>query len=197
MMRTLRAAAVAIVLCFSFAVPAAHAVTEGRVPLSALVERAQEIVIGSVYDLTSLERFIGDYARVVTEVTLVDVEIIKGETADTEMVVTQFGGRVGDVMEWYPGLPTLEAEHRYLVFLVRNDLDLAFPIGMQGLFVIEVDPARMVEVVTAANGQPVLGMDGDFVEVGTGMHEDAGDKTDLAAAMTLRAFLDQIEARIK
>jgi hypothetical protein len=197
MMQKLLAGAFAIILYLAFVAPSAHAVTEGRIPLTALVARAQEIVIGSVYDLTSMERFIGDYARVVTEVTLVDVEIVKGETADSELVVTQFGGRVGDVMEWYPGLPILEAEHRYLVFLVRNDFDLAFPIGTQGLFVIEVDSARGVEVVTAANGQPVLGLDGDFVEVGAGVHENAEDKTRLSEAMTLRAFLDHIEARMK
>jgi len=197
MIRKILAGAFTIIVCLAFIAPAAHAVTEGRIPLSALVARAHEIVIGSVYDLTGLERFIGDYARVVTEVTLVDVEIVKGETEDTELVVTQFGGRFGDVMEWYPGLPTLEAERRYLVFLLRNDLDLAFPIGMQGLFVIEVDPARAIEVVTAANGQPVLGLEGDFVEVGTGVREDGEDKSRLAEAMTLRAFLDEIEARMK
>ncbi len=197
MMRKMLAGAFAIVMSLASVAPATHAVTEGRIPISTLVERAHEIVIGTVYDLTSMESFIGDYARVVTEVTLVDVEIIKGDTADTEIVVTQFGGRVGDVMEWYPGLPTLEAERRYLVFLVRNDIDLAFPIGMQGLFVIEVDPARGIDVVTAANGQPVLGIEDDFVEVGTGVHENTENKTHLAEAMTLRAFLDQIEARVK
>ncbi len=88
---------------------------------SDLVERADEIVVGTVLEMTSTERFFGDFERVVTDVSLVDLEVIKGETGVAEMVVTQLGGQVGDVIEWYPGLPSFEMERRYLVFLIRTD----------------------------------------------------------------------------
>jgi len=108
-------------ICLGLSASPAHALTEVPMSFSDLVERADEIVVGTVLEMTSTERFFGDFERVVTDVSLVDLEVIKGETGVAEMVVTQLGGQVGDVIEWYPGLPSFEMERRYLVFLIRTD----------------------------------------------------------------------------
>ena len=193
-MRTIAGALLAI--CLGLSTSSARALTEPPMRFSALIERANDIVVGTVFDMNSLERFFGDYARVVTDVSLVDLQVVKGETEETEMVVTQLGGQVGDVVEWYPGLPAFEMDRRYLVFLVRTDLDLAVPIGLQGLYVIETDPLRALEVVTSAGGDPVLAVRKDRVEFGVAPDapEDAGER--LAGAMTLEQFLKEIEARL-
>ncbi len=185
-----------LAICIGLSAAPAHALTEPDLPFSALIERANDIVVGTVFEMTSMERFFGDYARVVTDVSLVDLQVVKGETGDTEMVVTQLGGQVGDVMEWYPGLPSFEMERRYLVFLVRTDLELAVPIGLQGLYVVESDPLRALDVVTSANGDPVLAVRKDRVEFGAvpEASADAGER--LAGAMTLAQFLKEIEARL-
>jgi hypothetical protein len=142
-------------ICLGLSVSPANAVTEIPMSFSDLVERADDIVVGTVLEMTSMERFIGDHERVVTDVSLVDLEVIKGETENAEMVVTQLGGQVGDVVEWYPGLPVLRMERRYVVFLIRmDDLGLAMPIGLQGLFSVETDPLSTAEVVASASGQP-------------------------------------------
>ena len=185
-----------LAVCLWFTWSSANAVTEGRISLSGMIERASVIAIGTVFDMTSSERFFGDHTRVVTDVSLVEVDIVKGEPADTGLTVTQFGGRVGDVVEWYPGLPNLDADRRYIVFLLRTELGDAIPIGMQGLFLIEVDPERAVEVVTSSNGQPVIKIEEDFVQLGALSQETPAAKAKLSDAMTLEAFLDEINARM-
>lgn len=173
-----------------------YAASEIQMGLTQLVERANLIGIGTVSDMHSTQRFFGDYERVVTDVSLVDIEIVKGGAAPSELIVTQFGGQVGDVVEWYPGLPTLDAERRYLMFLVYTDLDDAILIGMQGLFIVETDQERGVEVVTSAHGQPVLDIADDFVQLGAGEQEGAIDEERLSTAMTLEAFMNEIKARM-
>ena len=174
----------------------AQALTEGRISLSEIIKRSNEIVVGTVFEMNSLERFFGDHARIVTDVSLSELSVVKGDVADTEMVVTQFGGQVGDVMEWYPGLPSFEAERRYLVFLLRSDIDLAIPIGRQGVFLVETDPARGLEVVISSNGLPVLEVREDFVQLGARLRAGAGSSENLSDAMTLEDFLSEIKARL-
>ena len=184
-------------ICLGLSAAPAHALMEIPMTFSDLVERADEIVVGTVLEMTSVERFMGDYERVVTDVSLVDLEVIKGETDDVEMVVTQLGGQVGDVMEWYPGLPLFEMERRYLVFLLRtDDLGLAMPIGLQGLFVVETDSLSTAEVVTSASGQPVLAVRDDRVEFGVTPEGQTDTEGRLVGAMTLEQFLKELKARL-
>lgn len=186
-----------LVLGLALAGAQAHALTEGRMSLTDLVARSNQIVVGTVFDMTSVERFFGDHARIVTDVSLSELKVVKGEVAATELVVTQFGGKVGDVMEWYPGLPSFEAERRYLVFLLRANLDLAIPIGRQGLFLVETDPERGLEVLTSSNGLPVLEVREDFVRLGALVRGGPGAAENLADAMTLEDFLSEIQARLE
>ena len=184
-------------ICLGLSVSPAHALMEIPMSFSDLVERADEIVVGTVLEMTSMERFIGDHERVVTDVSLGDLEVIKGETENAEMVVTQLGGQVGDVVEWYPGLPLLRMERRYVVFLIRtDDLGLAMPIGLQGLFVVETDSQRTVDVVTSAGGQPVLAVQNEGVEFGATPDGVPDTELHLAVAMTLEQFLKEVKARL-
>jgi len=189
-------AGVVVAICIWLAGFSSHAMTEGHMSLSNLIARSGMIVVGTAFDLTSAQRFFGDYERVVTDVMLADIEIVKGASADTGLIVTQLGGQIGDVMEWYPGMPTFDLGRRYLVFLLRTELGDAVPLGMQGLFLVETDPARGLEVVTSANGQPVIGIQEDFVQLDAAGQEDADPKEGLSAAMTLQDFLGEIKARL-
>jgi hypothetical protein len=184
-------------ICLGLSVSPANAVTEIPMSFSDLVERADDIVVGTVLEMTSMERFIGDHERVVTDVSLVDLEVIKGETENAEMVVTQLGGQVGDVVEWYPGLPVLRMERRYVVFLIRmDDLGLAMPIGLQGLFSVETDPLSTAEVVASASGQPVLAVQGDLLEFGITPDGPIDTAGRLTGALTLEQFLKEVKARL-
>jgi hypothetical protein len=125
------------------------------------------------------------------------LEVIKGETENAEMVVTQLGGQVGDVVEWYPGLPVLRMERRYVVFLIRmDDLGLAMPIGLQGLFSVETDPLSTAEVVASASGQPVLAVQGDLLEFGITPDGPIDTAGRLTGALTLEQFLKEVKARL-
>ncbi len=178
----------------------AGAFTEGRMPLSKLAQRANTIVLGTVDDLESMERFFGDYVRIVTQATLGDLQVIKGDTTHAAISVTQFGGQVGDVVEWYPGLPKLNLGQRYLVFLVEADNGLSVPLGAQGLFVVAEVPESGVEVVLSTTGQAVAEVRDDVVIYGT-MPDDGPDGDDdtasnLDGAMTLDLFLDHVRAAL-
>ena len=184
-------------ICLGLSVSPAHALTEIPMSFSDLIERADGIVVGTVLEMTSTERFFGDFEHVVTDVSLVDLEVVKGETDGTEMIVTQLGGQVGDVVEWYPGLASFEMERRYLVFLIRtDDLGLAMPIGSQGLFLVEMDPQSATEVVASASGQPVLAVQDDRLELGITPDGPIDTAGRLTGAMTLEQFLKEVKARL-
>ena len=185
-----------LVICLAIWSAQTHAMTEGRATLPVLIDRAHVIALGTVVDTQSLERFFGDYVRIVTEATIDELEIVKGDDSDTSIVVTQFGGQVGDVMEWYPGLPRLDVGQRYLMFLTRADSDLLIPLGLQGLFVVTTDPERAVDVVLSTSGQLVVDVRDDEVVYGD-ISEESGDSRDrLGEAMSLELFLDQIRSRM-
>ena len=184
-------------ICLGLSVSSAHALMEIPMSFSDLVERADEIVVGTVLEMTSTERFFGDFEHVVTDVSLVDLEVVKGETDGAEMIVTQLGGQVGDVVEWYPGLPSFEMERRYLVFLIRtDDLGLAMPIGLQGLFLVETDSLGTTEVVASATGQPGLAVQDDRLELGITPDGPIDTVGRLTGAMTLELFLKEVKARL-
>ncbi len=174
----------------------AGAFTEGRMPLSKLAERANTIVIGTVDDLESMERFFGDYVRIVTQARLGDLEVIKGDPAGTAISVTQFGGQVGDVVEWYPGLPRLALDRRYLMFLVIAGNGLSVPLGAQGLFVVAEVPESGTRVVLSTTGQPVAEVRDDEVIYGAMPSEDDDAQDNVEGAMTLDLFLDRVRAAL-
>ncbi len=175
----------------------AEAFTEGRIPLSSLVERANTIVVGTVDDLEGMERFFGDYVRIVTQATLGDTEIVKGDTTAAVISVTQFGGQVGDVMEWYPGLPKLTLDQRYLMFLVEADNGLFVPMGAQGLFVVTDDPESGDTMVLTTAGQPIADVRDGWVVYGAMPNEEDDAQGKFDGAMTLDLFLDQVRAALK
>jgi hypothetical protein len=193
MARRAAASLITAILLWLPSTPAA-AFTEGRMPLSKLAERAHTIVVGTVDDLESMERFFGDYIRIVTQATLGDLEIVKGDTANTEISVTQFGGQVGDVVEWYPGLPRFALDQRYLLFLVKADNGLSVPLGTQGFFIVAEVPESGSIVVLSATGQPVADIQNDGVVYGAMASKDDDTHSHLAGAMTLDLFLDRVRA---
>jgi len=70
------------------------------------------------------------------------------------------------------------------------------PIGLQGLFVVETDPLRTVEVVTSASGQPVLAVQDGRVEFGATPEGATDIERRLIGAMTLEQFLKELKARL-
>jgi len=189
-------AAMTLAICTGISWTPAQAYTEGRITLSALVQRAHTIVVGTIEQTEGTERFFGDYLRIVTDTLVGDLDVVKGDALAAEISVIQLGGQAGDVMEWYPGLPAMETGQRYLIFLIESNAGALMPLGAQGFLSVVTDPDRGIEVLVSSHGQVVIGIEEDWVEYGAKTHDEAKETgASLGAAMPLSLFLDEVQAR--
>ena len=88
-----------------------------RVDLPELSRSADVIVHGTVRRLES--RWSGDGRLIVTDVEIQVTEALKGEAPGT-LVITQPGGRVGDIGQRVNGLATFAPAEEVVVFLTRQ-----------------------------------------------------------------------------
>ena len=103
---------VVLLLC----VPAS-ATTLLRAELPELARSADTIVHGTVRRVES--RWSGDGRRIVTDVEIQVTEALKGQPGGT-VLVTQPGGRVGDIGQKVSGLATFVSGEEVVVFLSRQ-----------------------------------------------------------------------------
>ena len=94
----------------------ASATTLVQMDLPELTRSADVIVHGTVRRLES--RWSGDGRLIVTDVEIQVTETLKGEAPGT-LVVTQPGGRVGDIAQRVSGLASFTPSEEVVVFLAR------------------------------------------------------------------------------
>jgi hypothetical protein len=156
-------------------------------PFSQLVDLAEIILVGTVNDAYS-EWGEGKLAGTIfTVLTFDDLDVIKGDVPGTTYEFRHVGGRIGDLIHSYEGLPRLSVGARYVLF-ISGDTNTLFPlVGIgQGAFIVTRDDGASTEKVQTINGLDVLGIADDRI-VTSGSDEP----------VTLEQFLTHIENEMK
>jgi hypothetical protein len=120
------------VLLFSLA---ASATTMLRADLPELAQTSDAIIHGTVRRVES--RWSGDGRRIVTDVEIQVTEALKGEAGGT-VLVSQPGGRVGDIGQRVSGLASFTPGEEVVVFLERRGKQAFRVSGMvQGKYQVQ------------------------------------------------------------
>jgi hypothetical protein len=117
---------------------AASATTMLRADLPELAQTSDAIVHGTVRRVES--RWSGDGRRIVTDVEIQVTEALKGQTgqAGSTVLVTQPGGRVGDIGQRVSGLAAFAPGEEVVVFLERRGKQAFRVSGMvQGKYQVQ------------------------------------------------------------
>jgi hypothetical protein len=113
----------------------AEATTMLRADLPGLAQTADAIVHGTVRRVES--RWSGDGRRIVTDVEIQVTESLKGQAGST-VLVTQPGGRVGDIGQKVSGLASFTPGEEVVVFLERRGTQAFRVSGMaQGKYQVQ------------------------------------------------------------
>ena len=114
---------------------AASATTMLRADLPELAQTSDAIVHGTVRRVES--RWSGDGRRIVTDVEIQVTEALKGQAGST-VLVTQPGGRVGDIGQRVSGLASFTPGEEVVVFLERRGTQAFRLSGMaQGKYQVQ------------------------------------------------------------
>ena len=126
-------------------------------PLAEQARLAELILVGTVASVRSrwADRPGG---RIVTEVVLKDLQVVKGRVPGPRYTLLVAGGAVDGRAQVYTGLPRLEPGRRYLLF-VRGNGRVLFPVvGVtQGLYRVERGPDGRWRVWPGPGEAQVLG----------------------------------------
>ncbi len=113
----------------------ASATTMLRADLPELARTADTIVHGTVRRVES--RWSGDGRRIITDVEIQVSESLKGQAGGT-VLVTQPGGRVGDIGQMVSGLASFTSGEEVVVFLERRGTRAFRVAGMaQGKYQVQ------------------------------------------------------------
>ncbi|RKH20000.1 hypothetical protein D7Y13_30410 [Corallococcus praedator] len=133
----------------------AGATTMLRADLPQMAQASDAVVQGVVRRVQS--RWSGDNRRIVTDVEIEVTESLKGTPAGT-VLVTQPGGRVGDIGQVVSGLATFSEGEEVVVFLEKKGASAFQLAGMaQGKYQVQrsgSEPRAMA--VPASTGDAVL-----------------------------------------
>ncbi|QRN94259.1 hypothetical protein JRI60_34690 [Archangium violaceum] len=124
----------------------ADATTMLRADLPELARSADTIVHGTVRRVES--RWSGDGRRIVTDVEIQVTEALKGQAGGT-VLVTQPGGRVGDIGQRVSGLASFTPGEEVVLFLERRGTQSFRVAGMaQGKYKVQrsADGSRVMAV---------------------------------------------------
>jgi hypothetical protein len=180
--------AVALAVLLLGAAPAAHAMVVVERDFPDLVARAEQIVSGTVADITHGADASG---APTTLVTFSDLTVLKGDVGNT-LTLRLYGGTSGDVVVHIPDMPAFAVGDRAVLFVAGNGRDVCPLVGVwQGRFNVRFDPVRQTDVVETNDRTPVVAVAGRQIVRGRGAGESAG-----TAAMPLGDFLDSISAEL-
>lgn len=129
------------------------ATTMLRADLPQMAQTSDAVVQGVVRRVQS--RWSGDKRRIVTDVEIQVTESLKGQSGGT-VLVTQLGGRVGDIGQVVSGLASFSEGEEVVVFLEKRGVSAFQLAGMaQGKYQVQrAGPSAMA--VPAPTGDAVL-----------------------------------------
>ncbi|RYZ37598.1 MAG: hypothetical protein EOO71_27375 [Myxococcaceae bacterium] len=133
----------------------AGATTMLRADLPQMAQASDAVVQGVVRRVQS--RWSGDNRRIVTDVEIEVTESLKGTSGGT-VLVTQPGGRVGDIGQVVSGLATFSEGEEVVVFLEKKGAAAFQLAGMaQGKYQVQRSDAKTgAMAVPASTGDAVL-----------------------------------------
>ena len=120
---------------------------------SQLVDEAEHVLVGTVESLDGVRL---DSGTIATDITLADLESVKGEHDEETYTVRMLGGTVGDESFVIAGAPTFQRGWRYLLFVKGNGSVMIPLVGAdQGMFSVRRDYATGQEHLYATHGEIV------------------------------------------
>jgi len=182
---------IALLLLLMIQLPVqAQAATFADKNLAQLVVEAEQVFIGTVVSAQSRKLPNG---AIVTDFRFSDVQLIKGDTAGTDIVLLALGGEVDGLRLEIPGLPQFQRDSRYLVFSSGNGKDIFPVVG---------GPAGMFQIAAGASGGNPIVLTSSGMPLGTAIAaEIAGEVASPALGavqppVTLESFLAAIKSRL-
>ncbi|MBI3664984.1 MAG: hypothetical protein HY236_01965 [Acidobacteria bacterium] len=107
--------------------------------LEEIVERSEQIVHGRC--LRTWTSWDAQTRAVWTHNEIEVADVLKGGRTQT-VVVSEPGGRLGDIETWIAGMPRYEPGEEVVVFLYRTPIGFVRSRGLgQGKFTVQADPA--------------------------------------------------------
>ncbi len=130
----------------------AHATTLLYKNLDDLSAEAEQIVVGTV---AKTESTYGTDKNIYTFVTITDMDSLKGQTKESELVLRFNGGQVGEDIHEIVGSPYFKTNEKVVLFVRGNGQNLIPLVGWtQGVFRVVADQA---------GGNIVTDNDGNFL----------------------------------
>lgn len=143
-------------LVFSY-VTHVHATTLLYKNLDDLSAEAEQIVVGTV---AKTESTYGTDKSIYTFVTITDMDSIKGQTKESELVLRFNGGQVGEDIHEIVGSPYFKTNEKVVLFIRGNGQNLIPLVGWtQGVFRVVADQTGG-NIVTDNDGNVLLGASG-------------------------------------
>ena len=145
-----------------------------------LVQRAEQIVAGTVSDVSQAQKPSG---APMTLVTVSDLTVMKGEARDA-ITLEFYGGVTGEYAIKVPDMPTFKAGERVVLFIAGNGVNVCPLVGVwQGSFRILTDAERG-DIVATNDGRPLAGVAGTQLQP----RRSGGDGGGAAETLTLDGF---------
>ncbi|MHC4861412.1 MAG: matrixin family metalloprotease, partial [Planctomycetota bacterium] len=163
----------------------AQATVIKHMSLAEVTAGADVVFVGTVEGKRTLE---GDPIR--TEVTLGDLDVLKGEIAGTTVSYRFAGGDLGERGLRVIGVPEFSKGGRYLLFVARDHDPYCPTVGWwQGRYTILEGSDTSGELLADSDGRPVYG----FVDGQPVLHPSRGQD----GPLTLSAFADLVRGLAK
>jgi hypothetical protein len=122
--------------------------------LEDLVKGADRIFLGTAIKRTCRANPNDRWIPIWTDIGFQDIKMLRGK-AETSLVVSVGGGRIGERAVRVAGMPEVRVGQRYLVFLSGEKSPCPFLGWGQGVFRISKDPRYVADVVSTAEGEPI------------------------------------------
>lgn len=183
-MKVLRTLALAVLLQTT-ATAKAMVVVQRDFP--ELVARAEQIVVGTVTDITQGTDALGT----ATFVTFSDLTVLKGDVGNT-LTLRFYGGDSGGVVTHISDMPAFAAGDRAVLFVAGNGRAVCPLVGVwQGRFHVRLDAQRQTDIVETNDRTPLVGLAGRRLVRGSAATAGEG-----ASAMALGDFLESIAGEL-
>ena len=163
----------------------------------SLVREAETIVSGTVTEVAA--EWDTQRQAPFTFVTMTDLTILKGDTAQTALTLEFVGGPTPDgVQVQVAGMPHFAMGDRVVVFVTGNRTVMTPLVGLwQGIYRIVYDPESEADVMATHDGQPLTALPMPRAP-GSLLHHDQGQtlRDPAAPALLFETFLNAIEEEV-
>jgi hypothetical protein len=167
---------------------AADAMVVQKRDFADLAARAEQIVVGTVSDITPSQ---DESGAPLTLVTFTNLTVLKGNVPDPFTLELSGGPSSSGLNLQIPGMPAFSVGEEAVLFVAGNGENVCPLVGVwQGLFRVRFDPERGTDVVESHDNVPVVGLQGRKLRL------KRSPDTTAAPAVTLKEFKELIRAEL-